>query len=96
MKSKKLTSETKEKWLKIVTNDFMSSEESADDDSVVIRPLSWRAPCVDHMFQKIDEFNMSKKSGQSKRQTKSRKKGFLSERPKPVVDTDSSKWAFSS
>ena len=51
--SKKLKDESKEKWLKFVTNDFMSSEESEGDDTYVVRFLPWRAPSVSQMFERL-------------------------------------------
>ena len=34
-KSKKLSPEQKGKWLQVISNDFMSSEESQEDDLVI-------------------------------------------------------------
>lgn len=73
MKNKKLTEEQRQKWLKVMRNDFMSSEESGDDDSIIIRRLPWRSRYVDTMFEKIDKYAKSKKSSQAKRQLKTRK-----------------------
>lgn len=53
-------------------NSYMSSEESGDDDSMIIHPIPWRSAYVSKMFDKIDVFNNSKKSCQAKRQMKKR------------------------
>ena len=71
----------------------MSSEESNDEeDSVTVHPITWRAPCVQRMFDQIDEFNLKNKSGHSKRLMKPRQKGSVSQRPLPVIDKDM-QWA---
>ena len=53
-KSKKLSPEQKERWLQVISNDFMSSEESQEDD-LVIHSIPWRSKLVDSKFQKIDQ-----------------------------------------
>ena len=54
-KSTKLSQETKENWLSVVTNDFMSSEES-DGEEIIIHPLPWQSARVDEVMSKIDDF----------------------------------------
>lgn len=73
MKNRRLTEEQREKWLKVMTNDFMSSEESGEEDSINIRRLPWRSQYVDSMFKKIDSYSKAKKSSQAKRQLKVRR-----------------------
>lgn len=84
-KSTKLTKEQKQKWLKVMTNQYMSSEESDDDncDRVIIHPLPWRSEVIDRMFQKIDDHISAKKTSQAKRQTKERIVGLVSNRKSP-------------
>lgn len=65
-------------------NDLMSSEDSGEDDSIVIHPLPWRAKHVSDMFKKIDQYTLHYKSPQAKRQRKTRKIGSPSCRPKPI------------
>ena len=45
------------------------------------------------MFNEIDKFNFTSRSGQAKRQTKTRKKESLSTRTKPTADKGT-EWAF--
>ena len=45
-KHPRLTEEQKKKWLSVITNDFMSSEESGTEDENVIHPLAWRSKYV--------------------------------------------------
>ena len=61
----------------------MSSEESGDDDFIVLHRLPWRSDYVTKMFSKIDAYVISKKSSQAKRQMKLRRLGVPSTRPKP-------------
>jgi len=85
MKNKKLTDEQRQKWLSVINNDFMSSEESGEEDSIIIRPLPWRSKYVDSMFRKIDEYAKSKKSSQARRQLKVRRfSKDLSQRLAPI------------
>ena len=88
-----MTSEQQEKWLKVVTTELMSSEESEGDD-IVVHPLLWRSKYVNNMFGKIDAYCTRKKSSQAKRQTKCRKSGPPSSRPQPS-DPDIPDWALS-
>ena len=75
MINSKLTEEQRTKWLAIVKNELMSSDE---DDAV------WRSEYVDKMFQKFDEYCFSNKSPQGKRQTKQRVTGSPSSCPTPA------------
>lgn len=79
-KSKKLTENQKKKWLKVVTNDYMTSKESDEDntDRVVVHPLPWRSDVVDRMFDKIRSHLSANKSLQAKRQMKERLVGVIS------------------
>ena len=43
----------KKKWLKVIKNDFMSSEVSGDDDNIIVHPLQWRSRIVNEMFSRI-------------------------------------------
>ena len=80
----KLTEEQRTKWLAVVKNELMSSEESDEDDAIVVHPLPWRSEYVDKMFKKIDKYCFSNKSPQEKRQTKQRITGSPSSRPTPA------------
>ena len=73
--------------------EYMSSEESGDDDFIVLHQLPWRSDCVTKMFSKIDAYVISKKSSQAKRQMKHRRLGAPSTRPKPQ---DAPDWAVKS
>ena len=84
MMNSKLTEEQRTKWLAVVKNELMSSEESGEDDAIVVHPLPWRSEYVDKMFKKIDEYCFSNKSPQGKRQTKQRITGSPSSRPTPA------------
>lgn len=92
LKSQKLTEEQKKKWLSVTSQVMISSEESGEDDSIIVHPLPWRSAYVGRMFEKIDSFVRSRKSPQAIRQMKSRKTGSASSRPCPA---DIPSWALS-
>ena len=69
------------KWSKVLINDCMSSEESGDDDTLVVRPLPWRSDLVNTFFANLDKKNMEEKSPQARRQLKGRLSGSPSSRP---------------
>lgn len=94
-KSTKLNPEQKAKWMLVLTNEFMSSEESSsDDDKVIVHPLPWRSAAVNRMFEKMSEHISDKKSPQAKRLTKPRSVGTPSQWPDPLL-ADYPAWAFS-
>jgi hypothetical protein len=92
MMNSKLTEEKRTKWLSVIKNEFMSSEESDEDDAMVVHPLPWRSEYVNLMFKKIDEYCFAKKSPQARRQTKQRIIGSPSRRVAP--GTTEPVWAF--
>ena len=83
MKNQKLTDEARQKWLKLMINEVMSSEESGDEDIMILHPLPWRSDYVTKMFQNIDKYCQVRKSAQASRQTKKRKTGQPSSRLPP-------------
>ncbi len=74
----------------MVTNEMMSSEDSGEDDTIVVHPLPWRSDYVSSMFRKIDDYCHAKKSPQARRQMKSRIVGSRSNR---VAPPDLPQWA---
>ena len=92
MKNSKLSEESRQKLLSVMTNDFMSSEESGDDDTIVVHPLTWRSQYVKVMFQRIDAYNKNAKSPQARRQMKQRSNGSVSSRVSP---SDAPEWSVS-
>lgn len=83
MKNSKLTEQARQKWLKVVTNEMMSSEESGDEDTMIMHPLPWRSDYVTSMFRKIDAYAQARRSPQARRQMKSRSEGSVSARSAP-------------
>ena len=65
----------------MLINKCISSEESGDDDTLVIKPLRWRSDLVNTFFANLDKQNMEEKSPQARRQLKSRLSGTPSSRP---------------
>lgn len=83
MSSKKMTKDLQQKWLRTMVNELMSSEESDDEDNMIIHPLPWRSKYVTAMFHQIDQYNIHYKSAQARRQMKSRVTGSDSNRSCP-------------
>ena len=75
-----LRSSQRTKWLSV------TSEESGDDDFIVLHPLPWRSAYITKMFSKIDAYIISKKSSQAKRQMKCRRLGDPSCQPRDAPD----------
>ena len=91
-KNTKVSEDSKKKWMLVMKNDFMSSDDSgSDDDTYVVRPIPWRTKYVNTMFDRIDKYNAAKKSSQARRQMKSRVIGAPSSRPIPTGDVP--EWA---
>ena len=72
--------------------DMMSSEESdvEDENSIIVRPLQWRASLVDKFCESFDSQMKSCRSSQSVCQSKHHVQGEPSTRPWP---SDIPKWA---
>lgn len=75
----------KEMWRKIMTMDFMSSDESCieGDEVLVSKPLPWESGKVTHFKQALDDAALQEKSPLAKRQMKPRRRGMHSCRLKP-------------
>ena len=70
------------KWSKVLNGACVSSEESGDEENtIVVRPLVWRADLVSTFFANLDAQSMEEKSSQARRQQKVRVAGTPSERP---------------
>ena len=76
-----------EKWKKVLTIGYLSSEESGMDDEnevIIVKHLPWRSSYVNQMFNRLDEKAITEKSPQSRRQMKKRVTGEASARSKPA------------
>ena len=77
LKTNSLTDAQKDLWKKVVIKEFMSSEESGEEEIangekrqvLKIKPLRWRAAKVDRFFKQLDHKASKVKSRQSKQQT---------------------------
>lgn len=69
-----LSERDKLKWKALMFPDFMSSEESDPDDtgSLIKRTISWRSDKVSDFFYELDRIQEENRTGQGKRQRKSR------------------------
>lgn len=85
----------KAKWLSVLTMDFMSSDESANEDGndvLVSRPLKWESASVTQFKCSIDDIALKQKSPLARRHMKTRKRGLPSDRSNPCGDYPI--WAF--
>ena len=57
MFNKLVKDEDKEKWMKVMTTEMMSSEDndSEDADTIVVKPLPWRSQRVTKFFYTLDD-----------------------------------------
>ena len=88
-KRRSYSEEDKIKWGKVLTTEFISSDESGTEDGkavIFVKTLPWRSQKVTKFFSKLDENHCLKKSEQATRQTKERirKEDIISERPAPA------------
>lgn len=89
------TDKDKEKWSKILSIEFMSSDESGTDDGkdvLITKPLIWESEAVASFKRALDDQSFQQKSPLAKRQMKTRKRGMPSFRPKPSGEFPL--WAF--
>ena len=75
------------KWKKILVTEFMSSDESGEEDEravFIVKKVPWRSERVSSFFQRLDTARTSRKTEQASRQTKPRVyKDLISSRPAP-------------
>lgn len=76
LKTNAIADAQKEHWNKVIVKEFISSEESGEEEIdeekrqvLMIKPLRWRAPKIDRFFKQLDRKALKKKSKQSKQQT---------------------------
>ena len=79
--------------MKIMSKEFMSSEESGEESGqkqsvLLVKSSKWRAPKVDRFFKQIDKKATKIKSKQSKQQSLPRVVGSESTRSKPLGSSD--------
>ena len=66
-----LLDHAKEKWVRCVTAEFMSSEESDDiNDFIVVKPLLWRSAKATEFLQNLNLLGIEGKTKQAQRQRK--------------------------
>ena len=75
------------KWRKIFVTEFMSSDESGEEDGravFMVKKLRWRSERVSSFFERLDTARASRKTEQASRQTKPRiYSDLISSRPAP-------------
>ena len=90
LKNDKLLDKQRLKWLKVMANDYMSSEESSKDETITVHRSEWQSEHVTKMFERIEAYTATFKSAQARRQTKKRTIGAHSRRTQPY---DAPAWA---
>ena len=93
MRSKSMSDSQREVWMKIMTKDFMSSEESCEEElddgekrqvlQVLLVKLRWRVLKVNRFFQKMDS-KMAKLYKRNWLNSRPRMIGSYSTRSQPV------------
>ena len=77
LKTGRLTDTQRDLWRKVLIKDFISSEESGEENVdgaaerqvMYVKTLPWRAPRVDRLFKTLDHKAAKHKSHQLKEQT---------------------------
>ena len=80
----KYKNEEKEEWMKLMTIDLMSSEESGMDDHeevIIVHPLPWLSEKIIQFKETLDLQAKKEKTPQAHRQMKQRVIGSPSRRP---------------
>ena len=88
-----MTEESKDRWKRVLTKEFMSSEDSGteilEDGSerniMYVRRLPWRSVEVTTGLHCLDDKINKRKTKLATRQTLIRKEGDVSDRPKPIA-----------
>ena len=88
---KSYTEGNKQRIKKVITVDYMSSEDELDG-SFEVRPLRWRSQKCDSLFDDLDSKYKEGRSKKSQNQTSKRTIGSFSDRPMPYVPHDNA-WA---
>ena len=84
-KSSATSEQDKEKWRECLIEELISSEESDEDGSFLVRLLPWRVDKVtNYFFSHLDKKCDKRRSKKSRVMTFERKNGLPSERTKPT------------
>lgn len=97
--STSLSQEEKERSMKILMLEFMSSEETGSDSGsgsemtkiFLTRPLPWRSQAANNVMESLDRKIVRRRSERAKEMCRARKVGQPSSRPMPGRHTPS--WA---
>jgi len=79
----------REKWEQVLELDYMSSEDTDEENKLKVRPLPWLSERVQKFKDCLDCEIEKKMNPQSKRQRKTKTIGTSSSRPKPTVPKNS-------
>lgn len=102
--STSLTAQEKERLVKILNIDFMSSEDSGSESGsglematrrrvFVLRSLSWRSPEANRMMDSLDRKVTRRRTDCAKEMCRVRRSGMPSDRTPPSDVTDAMTWA---
>ena len=91
LKTSSLTDPQRDLLKTVMVKDFMSTEESGEDEQdgerkpvIIVKPLPWRARRIDRFFKQLDQKACKNRSRQSRQQTLPRVIGSASTRSKPA------------
>ena len=96
-----MSEEMKTKWREVLFTSFISSEESGEEEIdgemelvLYVKTLPWRDAKVNRFMKQMDEKFKKRQSQRAKRQTRPRKPGIVSTRPKPTAQFGDKFWEF--
>ena len=88
----KVEDKKRKKWNEVLDLQYMSSEESEDDNVLKVKPIPWLSSKVKQFKKTLDEEKEKNLNAQSKRQRKRKVTEETSERIRP--DGSRSRWIF--
>jgi len=77
--------------VEILKLEYMSSDDSGEEDTLVVRPIPWLCKKVEEFKTMLDKQRLKDMSEQSRRQAKEKVRGAPSTRPRP---SGGSEWIF--
>ena len=80
-----LEEEERKKFVEILDLNYMSSEESEGENTLKAKPLPWLTTTANQFKKTLDKEKEKQQNSQSKRQTKQKITGEVSDRERPAA-----------
>ena len=84
----------RKKWKEVLQLDNMSSEDTGEENELIVRPLPWLSDRVNKFKDYLDKEGEKSLNSQSKRQKKKKTIGISSSRQRPNATDSSSTWMY--